>query len=269
MSGLVWALLAVVLVIAIVVLLRSLCGGEVPTGDTGKEPQIMREIVRMHALTNTASGTAAELRVAAELARCGIRVADPYWGDDEVDLLILWMAVESLVPIPVQVKAVQFGVETNQPPPATRAIQGLKKRYVERQPALCLAMYRLDTDDIWFIHGAARIRQVYDAQYNASMARAGAGRRKINYADIEDGSDIRIDLTRVADAEFDRQWKVDKRNAMWLSQRIGGLSNELTLAGLNVQAILEAMWTPPNEDDEGPGDDDGAMEVIDLGTDPQ
>ncbi len=65
-------------------------------------------IRRVPALSNTFSGVAAEARVAAELVRQGFRVAKPLWTDDEVDLIVLCKGEGTALPIPIQVKSVQF-----------------------------------------------------------------------------------------------------------------------------------------------------------------
>lgn len=41
------------------------------------------------------------------------------------------------------------------------APKGLRKRYLDRQPALCLAIYSPAHDKIWFFPGADAIRQLY------------------------------------------------------------------------------------------------------------
>jgi len=118
----------------------------------------------VHALTNTFSGVAGEARIAAEFVRCGFRVADPYWTDDEVDLLVLEREENLAVPLSIQVKSVQFLPDRNQKIPTHAFTQGLKKRYVTKSPAFALAIYLVDTDEIFFIDGPANIRRVYEAQ---------------------------------------------------------------------------------------------------------
>jgi hypothetical protein len=108
----------------------------------------MGMIRRIHALENTFSGVAGEARIAAEFVRCGLRVAKPYWTDDEVDLVVLYRHENSVLPLPVQVKSLQFLESKTRKLSDPRFLSGLKKRYVEKNPALCLAIYRPDEDRI-------------------------------------------------------------------------------------------------------------------------
>jgi hypothetical protein len=169
----------------------------------------MAKVKRVHALTNTASGAAGEARVAAELTRCGIQAAKPYWNDDEVDLLVLWRDGQTLYPVPVQVKSVQRLHDRG----GNDFVSGLKKRYVDGLPSLCLAIYHPRTDRIWFIDTAERIKQVYAAQ---------AGWHKhLPYADLADDDDIRIGLNLGDQASrLDTEWLVPRDDASWLSRRI-------------------------------------------------
>jgi hypothetical protein len=125
-----------------------------------------RGIRRIHALTNTFSGIAGEARIAAELVRCGFRVAKPYWCDDEVDLLVLHRSSQPNVALPlsIQIKSVQFLPQKDGSLNERVFIQGLKKRYVTKSPAFGLAIYRVDTDEIFFIDGQPNVEAVYESQ---------------------------------------------------------------------------------------------------------
>jgi len=49
-----------------------------------------------------------------------------------------------------------------------RFVRNLKKKYIEKNSALCLAIYRPDIDRIWFIDGPENIKRVYDQDAKAS-----------------------------------------------------------------------------------------------------
>jgi hypothetical protein len=169
----------------------------------------MGKVKRVHALTNTASGAAGEARVAAELTRCGIQAAKPYWNDDEVDLLVLWRDGDTLFPVPIQVKSVQRLQDKG----GNDFISGLKKRYVEGLPTLCLAIYHPKTDRIWFIDTAARIKQVYAEQ--------GGWHKHVSYEELACGDDVRIGLSLLEQtSRLDAEWLVPRDDASWLSNRI-------------------------------------------------
>lgn len=198
---------------------------------------------RVHALTNTFSGVAGEARVAAELVRCGLRVAKPYWTDDEADLLVLERVENGVaLPIPVQVKSVQFLPSKSRPAESDRFISGLKKRYVERNPALCLAIYRPDTDAIWFIHGAQRIRDVYERDVAASG-------KRVAYDDLTLADDVKLRMRFDGDATFDADWKVPSGDPTFLSERVREMAADLRDTDRAVLQ-LESLWTPDEPADE-------------------
>ena len=117
---------------------------------------------RVPALTNTFSGVAGEARVAAELVRGGMKVARPYWTDDEADLVIIVWANRGLLPIIVQVKALQFLPDGKGQVPVRAYIQGLRKRYLSKSPAFVLALYRVDEDFIYLIPGHDKVIAIYE-----------------------------------------------------------------------------------------------------------
>lgn len=166
----------------------------------------------VHALTNTFSGVAGEARVAAELVRCGLRVARPMWTDDETDLIILVRHIDLLIPITVQVKSVQFLSDAKD-----KDIQGLKKKYLARQPGLCLAVYRPDNDAIWFVDSAKRIIELHEEQRN--------GRRNQAYSAIALDKDVPIRIP--FDEEALSQYRVPPDERDWLSGRVIRLAREL------------------------------------------
>lgn len=195
-------------------------------------------------MRNTFSGIAGEARVAAELVRCGLRVAKPYWADDEVDLLVLVEAQRGLeVPLPIQVKSIQLAPPH---PAADReearrpAIHGLKKRYVEQNPALCLAIYRPDTDDIWFINGAENIKRVYDEQASASA------RGERPYTELREEDDVTIAVEPAPDAL--REWLVPKGDAAWITERLARTMRKV-VRERRASAWLEGeLWPARSED---------------------
>jgi hypothetical protein len=180
-----------------------------------------KKVKAVHSLTNTYSGVAAEIRAAAEFVRCGLKVSKPYWTDDEIDLLILMPEKTRLTPIPVQVKAIQFNpdAKTNKQP-VRKPLQGLKKKYVERQLALCLVVYRPDTDHLWFFPSADAIRALYAKQYEE-----GIKEKKYDELDQEDDVPIAIEL-KPADA-FNEQYLWTGKDRHWLTQKLFDLAHRL------------------------------------------
>src|SRR5580704_18972552 len=114
---------------------------------------------RLLGLTNTYSGIAGELAVATALLLSGYKVAKPYWNNDAMDLLVLWQneSGHSHSVIPVQVKSVQRGSSKKTEIP----IDGLKKKYVQRHPSLCLGIFSPELNKVWFIPGARNILRVH------------------------------------------------------------------------------------------------------------
>jgi hypothetical protein len=197
-------------------------------------------IKRPHGLISpSASGVAAEARVAAELLRCALKVAKPFWTDDEVDLLVLHPSTDSLIPVPIQVKSVQFIPRTNGRQAKSVFIKGLKKKYLERQPGLCLAIYRPDKDWIWFIDSAATIKKVYDAQ------NCDGGKPK--YADLRHGSDVRIRVMREGDPILD-EWKVSPDNAIFLTEAIRRVLRLLANPELRILSLRDLFQEAGDEE---------------------
>jgi hypothetical protein len=110
------------------------------------------------------SGAAGEARIAAEFIRYGYRVAKPCWNDDEIDLIILDKDNGKMFALPIQIKTVQFLPHGKRPAPERIAIQNLMKKHVNNNIALCLAIYTLDNDRIWFIPGRENIIKAYESQ---------------------------------------------------------------------------------------------------------
>lgn len=197
----------------------------------------MGKIRRVHALTNTASGSAGEARVAAELARCGIMTAKPYWNDDEVDLLVLWRDGHTLFPVPVQVKSIQRLQDKGK----HDYISGLKKRYVEGLPSLCLAIYNPASDRIWFIDTAEQIREVYKKQ--------ASWHKHVPYADLTRDDDVRIGLDLTGEqCWLDDDWLVPQDDASWLSRRVHRATKPLRQIKA-LEAVLTEMFGAADSDD--------------------
>jgi hypothetical protein len=194
---------------------------------------------RVHALKNTFSGVAGEARVAAEFVRCGLRVAKPYWTDDEADLLVIErtrnLQQDLAVPVIIQVKAVQFLPDRNQKIPTRVFLQRLKKRYVTKSPAFGLAIYRVDTDEIFFIDGQANVRFVYESQKSWN-------KKHIPFDSLKDDDWVRIALHEKEGIEGD--WKVNPRDAAWLTGRVQGLVDRVGREN-SVTLALDALWSDP------------------------
>jgi hypothetical protein len=193
---------------------------------TVKKATTIRPGSRAHALTNTFSGVAGEARVAAELVRCGIRVAKPYWTDDEIDLLVLAKSGTHVVPVSVQVKSVQKMLGDGDDVPDVYT-QGLKKRYVAKNDFLCLAIYRPDKDRIWFIDGSDNIKEVRESQ---------ALRKRKAFEDLGDDDDVSIRVDESLDS-----WIVPPDDAAWIAHRIQRLANRVAAIAAET-AQLSLMW---------------------------
>lgn len=211
----------------------------------GTPDDIVRSMRRVHSLKNTFSGVAAEARVAAEMVRCGLRVAKPYWTDDECDLIILTVVDNCLIPIPVQVKAVQFLESKSREVGDDRFVPNLKKRYVERSAALCLAIYRPDLDKMWFIDGAKNIRATYD-----EGAKAGKQRP---YVEIPSNGDVPIRVT-YEECFLDRDWLVPEDDSNWLSDRVARIARALATEqdrSAQISGLLDAVLPEYDDEDNG------------------
>lgn len=223
-------------------------------------PQNESTLRPRYALQNTFSGHAGELAVSALFLRAGLRVAKPFWSDDYSDLLIIGEAQGWVVPIPVQVKSVQQAGKSN----PEVSIQGLRKNYVERTPALCLTIYSPTHDKIWFIPGAESIRAAYLAW--VQRERNGPGRKPKAYDELIGNDDvaIRVNLSNAGDPAFDEKWLVDRKSPIDLWQQIQSLTEEL-ISDAKKRDRLSAeisdwMKSPQPVDLESPGEDEGVKE---------
>ncbi|MFT5294979.1 MAG: hypothetical protein ACI9YH_000989 [Colwellia sp.] len=131
-------------------------------------------------LENTKSGKAGEYSVLAKLSRFGIKVSKPQWDDDEVDYEIHWGVGDKSVNIPLQVKSVQFSPKKDK-----SFIQGLKKKYLQRNSLLCLAIYNPDYDWMWIFCGSDTIEDVYAQQLKWN-------KRHHSYSVLDNNDDVRI-----------------------------------------------------------------------------
>ena len=205
----------------------------------------MAEMHRIHALTNTFSGVAGEARVAAELVRCGLLIAKPYWTDDEADLILLdhrYSQSYSVVPVIIQVKSVQFLPNKQQKVPPRKFIKGLRKRYVLNSPAFALAIYRVDHDEIFFIHGQDNVRAVYEAQ-------SSWNKKHVSFDKLspEDDVKIAVDLNEGIPGD----WKVPRYEPNWLTERVHHMV-EAVMGDIHQadQAVLGLWNTLPPKDTE-------------------
>lgn len=212
-----------------------------------------RPFRRVPALTNTFSGVAGEARVAAEFVRCGLRVAKPYWTDDEADLVLIARGHNGLLPVIVQVKAIQFLPDKQGQVPARVFIQGLKKRYISKSPAFALALYRVDEDLIYLIPGPENVIAVYEAQQIFNPKHTA-------FSDLSDGADVRIALDW--DDQLLSAWKVDRKDAGSVSEPIQRLVKGIQKDTTMVNQAIAAIWSvKPNVDN-----DFVDMDTFDNGT---
>jgi hypothetical protein len=198
-------------------------------------------IKRVPVLENTFSGVAGESKVTAELLRCGFRIAKPLWTDNEVDLILLYPLDDGAVfPIPIQVKSVQFYSRSGRLY-KTRQMNKLKKRYVENNHALCVAIYRPDLDCIWFIDGPDNIKAVHNKY--AKVPYDALDKKKSN---------LSIRLTAV-NCPLDEDWLAPKDNAKWWSERLFRLASDLVSQN-RLTAQVDAFFDLMPEDEESEED---------------
>lgn len=138
----------------------------------------------MEILKNTLSGVAGETSVAARLLKFGTKISKPFWNDDEVDFEIKLGEGDNSVNVPLQVKNVQFAENKDK-----AFIQGLKKKYIERNQVLCLAIYNTQNDWLWFIAGSQQIKKVYELQ-------ASWNKKHKKYSDLKIEDDVRLAIQK-------------------------------------------------------------------------
>jgi hypothetical protein len=206
---------------------------------------------RIHALSNTFSGVAGEARVAAELVRCGFLVAKPYWTDDEADLILFDRRRSqsyAVVPVIIQVKSVQFMPNKLQETPSRRFIQGLRKRYVLTSPAFALAIYRVDHDEIFFIHGPENVKAVYDAQ-------SSWNNKHVSFDRLDPEADVRIAVN--FDGGIPGDWKVPRLDSNWLSARIHPMVEAVMSDMQDANQAIQGLWNtlPTHQETEGEPDE--------------
>lgn len=184
-------------------------------------------------LRNTRSGTAGEMNVIAVLSRCGFNIDKPLQNDDEIDVSIREKIGEHNIAIPIQVKSVQFPEKINI---KHNFIQGLKKKYLERQPYLCLAIYCPETNEIWFINGSKKIQEVYHSQESWN-----AKHRPYNNLSLD--ADIRIALP-CKDILFDQKWKIPMADPCnYLKSRFQELISEIEKNIVPSDEIISSITT--------------------------
>jgi hypothetical protein len=204
----------------------------------------MVKVHRIHALTNTFSGVAGEARVAAELVRCGFLIAKPYWTDDEADLILLdrrFSQSYSVAPVVIQVKSVQFLPNKEQATPSRKFIQGLRKRYIFNSSAFALAIYRVDLDEIFFIHGQDNVRDVYEAQSSWNS-------RHVSFDSFSENGDVRIAV------EFNEgipgNWKVPRYDSNWLTERVHNMVETVMEDIGQAEQAVQGLWNTLPGDEE-------------------
>ena len=116
----------------------------------------------------------------------------------------------------------------------------MKKKYVERQPALCLAIYCPESNKIWFIPGAHNIRHIHQAGVVASQPRPGRSRTSYDSLGPEDDVSIYVNLTDEGDEEFDSLWLIDTTSPTPLNKAIRDLAERFELDSLS--RMVDAFW---------------------------
>jgi hypothetical protein len=204
------------------------------------------QMKRLNVLRNTYSGVIGEMAIATALIRRGYKVAKPYWNDDVIDLLVLLPheSGHSFVPIPIQIKSLQ-------PASEKECGDGLKKKYVDRTPLLCLAIYSPEHDRIWFIPGAHNIRKAHRAGVIRSQQRRGPNRVPWEKLEPTDAVRVYVDMSGTQSSELqewllnsDAQWKRLDRSLFGMTSRLASKTRSadilLNLAGDEEGAVSSA-----------------------------
>lgn len=199
----------------------------------------MNEQIPVHILTNHFSGIAGEARVAAELLRCGIMTAKPYWNHDENDLLTFFAKNGKLLALPIQVKSVQFIPDKNNKPKIKTPIQGLKKKYVEKNRYLVLIIYRPDIDEFAGFFGSESIKSEFDRQKSL-----GSIEKEFN-AIASDG-DLPLKVPFDINDNFWSSSRIDKSNSKFLFEKLHNLANTMSLDKDANESIIATFGWPLN-----------------------
>ena len=184
----------------------------------------------MARLTSTSAGIVGENAVTSALVRAGLLVAQPFWGDNEIDRIVLFDNGTRLIMIPVQIKAVQAVVNKKE-----AKIQKLWKRYVEENKYLCLAIYSIERDKIWLFTTASNIKKAYGEWATAPVKTKP--RKQYDDINTQKGQvSIRVNVTEAGDPEFDGKWLLNVHDFDSVTQRFNNVANEMQ----NDKAYFEA-----------------------------
>jgi hypothetical protein len=127
------------------------------------------------------------------------------------------------------------------------APQGLRKKYIDRQPALCLAIYSPARDKIWFFPGADAIRQVY-ADWLATRSSKGRKSKALDAMGDEEEVPIYVDVSKEGDKDFDAKWLLDRQSPTKLTKQIHDLARRV-IDRQSLRAVMTEMFTiAPSED---------------------
>lgn len=201
---------------------------------------------RVLALDNTYSGAVGELAVATTLLRCGHKVAKPYWNNDAMDLVVLHRCKDGAthMVIPVQVKSIQRLQSLSEEIP----ISGLKKRYLDSIPNLCLAIYSPEFNRIWFVPGADNIRELHAVGVQNSTGRPGRNRDDYESIPPKGNVPIYVNLNEAGPSELNR-WLLDPDRP---NEKLDPFIRELGLRfelDAEVQAAVEPSLDIEDEDE--------------------
>jgi hypothetical protein len=107
-------------------------------------------------------------------------------------------------------------------------VDGLKKKYLDRTPLLCLAIYSPEHGRIWFIPGAHNIRKVHRAGVIRSQQRRGPNRVPFEQLELNDAVRIYVDVSGKPGAEL-QLWLLDS-DVRWkrLDKLLVGLASRPT-----------------------------------------
>jgi len=173
--------------------------------------------------------------MAAEFVRYGFRVAKPYWNDDEIDLLLIDKDADHILTIPIQVKSIQFLPDKKTYElPDKKAIQGLRKKYLSRNLALCVAIYRPDSDSVWFINGSKNVIAAYEAQSSWNAQHKA-------FASLDDDDEVRIYVPCDMSSHLQAEWLLPPHDPTPLRKRISDIKKEMSDHWAEVMK-LQSLW---------------------------
>ena len=114
---------------------------------------------------------------------------------------------------------------------------------MESNPYLCLAIYSVARNKIWFIPKSESVKKVYSEWANAPKTGPGRPRAKYDAIDRATGTlDIRVDVSKGGNKEFDNKWLIDTEDASKLSKTFVVLAKEIQSDEGRIQALTKLVF---------------------------